>query len=104
MATFNPSIRSMAARAHLVALALLVPVLRLPAQVEHGGVALDALLPAVLEAIAPTPAFVPMDSTEMARYVGRYAGGIVSAVTVDDGVLTLHVRYLHYNMRAFRRM
>ncbi len=103
--------------------------------------ALDAMLPGVVEPVTPPPAFVPMDSTEMALYVGRYAGGIVSAVTVDDGVLTLHqlsltlpirkladgrfvagseetgggwlafvagpdgsVRYLHYNMRAFRRI
>lgn len=103
--------------------------------------ALDALLPGVLEPIAPMPGPVPMDSTEMARYVGRYASGVVVNVTVDDGVLTLHqgaaalpirrladgrfvagseetgggwvafvpgrdgsVQYLHYNMRAFRRL
>ena len=103
--------------------------------------ALDALLPGVLEPISPVPGPVAMDSTEMARYVGRYANGIVVTVTVDDGVLTLHqgavalpirkladgrlvagseesgggwiafvpgrdgaVEYLHYNMRAFRRL
>jgi CubicO group peptidase (beta-lactamase class C family) len=103
--------------------------------------ALDALLPGVLEPIAPMPGPVAMDSTEMARYVGRYASGIVVNVTVDDGALTLHqgplalpirkladgrfvagseetaggwvafvsgpdgaVQYLHYSMRAFRRL
>ena len=102
--------------------------------------ALDALLPGVLSPVAPTPATVPMDSAEMARYAGRYAAGMMVEVTVDGGVLTLHqgdaalpirkladgrfvaggeqgggwlafvpgsdgaVKYLHFNMRAFRRL
>jgi CubicO group peptidase (beta-lactamase class C family) len=103
--------------------------------------ALDALLPGVLEPISPVPGPAAMDSTEMARYVGRYASGIVVNVTIDAGLLTLHqgavalpirkladgrfvagseetgggwvafvpardgaVQYLHYNMRAFRRL
>ena len=102
--------------------------------------ALDALLPDALEPVAPPPAYVAMDSAEMARYVGRYANGMALDVSVDDGVLTMHqgmaavpirkladgrfvaqtdeggslvafvrasdgrVKYLHLNMRAYRRM
>ena len=102
--------------------------------------ALDALLPGALAPAPAVPEAVPMDAAEMARYVGRYANGMVVELTVDDGVLTLHqgaaatpiqkladgrfvarsaeggmqvafvsgpdgaVRYLHFNMRAFRRV
>ena len=102
--------------------------------------ALDALIPDALSPAPPVPAVVPMDSAEMARLVGRYAGGMVVEVSVDGGVLTLHqgpaalpidkladgryvartpdggvtvafvpgsdgaVKFLHYNMRAFRRL
>ncbi|HEX8850497.1 MAG TPA: serine hydrolase [Gemmatimonadaceae bacterium] len=102
--------------------------------------ALEAVLPNALEPVAASPAEVAMDSSEMARYVGRYAAGMVVEVSVDGGVLTLHqgmvampirkmadgrfvaqteeggawvafvaagdgrVKYLHTNMRAFRRL
>jgi CubicO group peptidase (beta-lactamase class C family) len=106
--------------------------------------ALDVLLPpgALEPAAAATPAWVAMDSAEMARYVGRYANSMVIEVAVDAGALTLRqgsgaamtirkradgrfvaggdtdgagnwvafipgpdgaLKYLHFNMRAFRR-
>ncbi|HET7458745.1 MAG TPA: serine hydrolase domain-containing protein [Gemmatimonadaceae bacterium] len=107
--------------------------------------ALDALLPGALEPVAAAPPPVAMDSAEMARYVGRYASGMVVDVAVENGTLTLRpggaaaggaplpirkladgrfvaggedaggwlafvtgpdgaVKYLHFNMRAFRRV
>ena len=102
--------------------------------------ALEAALPNVLEPAAPVPAAVAMDSSEMARYVGRYANGMPVEVAIDGGALVLrqgamtlpirklaewrfvaqgeeggslvafvpgsdgHVKYLHLNMRAYRRM
>ena len=103
-------------------------------------VALDVLLPGALEPVDPPSPVVAMDSVEMSRYTGRYAGGVVVEVSVDNGVLTLHqgaqalpirkiasgelvagegeggqriafvpgsdgaVKYLHFNMRAFKRI
>lgn len=102
--------------------------------------AIDALLPGALESAAAPASVVPMDSAEMSRYAGRYAGGVIVEVSVDNGVLTLHqgaqalpirklgsgelvagegdggqriafvpgsdgaVKYLHFNMRAFKRI
>ena len=101
--------------------------------------ALDGLIPGAVTPVVAPAAVVPMDSAEMTRYTGRYAGGLVVEVSVDNGVLTLHqgaqalsirklasgelvaggeegqfiafvpgsdgaVKYLHFNMRAFRRM
>jgi D-alanyl-D-alanine carboxypeptidase len=51
--------------------------------------ALDALLAGAVEPPPPMSGEVPIDSTEMRRYVGRYASGTVVDVTIDRGELLL---------------